>query len=497
MTTTHRRPRTRSLLAVAALLGSGLTGLAGLAGQPAGAAVPTSASRAQCTSHTVGPTSTQQQIVAAIDAAAAERTHPSWAVGPTGARQGVVYLRPGRYRIAPITFLAARSNVRLVFDPGVLVRPAAGADADLFTLGSATSRVRNVSFVAGDRCGNADFAGSDLANVWADTAERGNDPGVYDTVAAGKVAGMANLPLGGQPGWPRSRLARMWVLDLDPAGDLATASDDFEQDVAGFQITNADGVDIADVVSYQNAARLVKVKRDGSTSPVGPVEGRTSRTTVVMIEPDWPSYTEGDYPAPRRVSLANLYNVLAPSGWGPEQVRVCQDCHVDSVFSHGGIALRFETDGGGKSAAATARRCDGAGVSGSGSDITGVYGNAVVSFVPHCRHNGEVEVSGVKGYSQTTLVALGKPETATAGFDSVLVSGVTGCGSGSALTAQAPLPKVNTYDLAASLDAVTAPPSYVTGAGLWQWPSRPLGQAGGLPTDVPPGATYRASSIAC
>lgn len=225
-------------------------------------ATPGTAGRvAACTTFKVRPQSTAARIQQQIDNAVTERTHPSWATGPTGARQGVVYFAAGSYRLKPVSFTAARSNVRLVFDPGVLIRPAPGTSTDLLTLGTPASRVTNASFEAGDGCGTVDYARSDLRNVWADTSTRGNQPTAYRTVAGGSVAGMANIPIGSRSGWPRTRLATMWVLDLDPAGQVSTTSDDFAQDVAGFRVTNAQGVSIGDVVSYGGGSSTCRARR--------------------------------------------------------------------------------------------------------------------------------------------------------------------------------------------------------------------------------------------
>jgi hypothetical protein len=453
---------------------------------------------AECTTHTVSPQSTATDIANAIKAAHSELTHPSWAVGPTGALQGVVYFQKGAYTLTPITFTRAQSNVRLVFDPGVKIRPAAGTSQDLFTLGTAASQTSNVSFVAGDGCGTVNYPPSDLRYVWANTNQRGNQAGIYRQTSDGYVAGMPNIDLGGQSGWPRSHLASMWVLDLDPAGVIATASDDFDPGVAGFQVTNADGVRIADFVAYQNAARLVNA--DGTPRSLGDngarVPGATSATTVVMIQPDWSAYatTDPSYPAPTNVTVSDVYDVLAPSGWGPEQVRVCQGCTFDTIFSHGGTALRLETDGGGKT---TPRGCDGLGVSATASNITGMYGNNVAAFTPHCRTNGVVQVSGLRGFSNFNLAAFGAPEQAGAGFTSVTVDTINGCGSGSAATAQKPRPDINSYELQPSNDAVTDAPAYAVGAGTYRWPDPSFGDQGALPTDVLPGATYQRGSAAC
>ena len=403
--------------------------------------------------------------------------------GPSGMGQGRVYLGPGRYGIRTIVL---PDNVRIEIAPGATIFGVRGQglarsnDWGLFEFGTPTvdgessHPSRNVSIVAGNGCGGPGQATA--ANKPSNTNFRGN------RAAAG---GMANAPVPFRSRWNTSA---MWVMDLDPEATGVGVQ------VTGFMFRWAYDIAVSDVFTIQNPAR--------ATTGIGPVPGETSRTVAMMFDP--PNHAqflpdpEGQY-LPHRVSVTRHYNILSPSGQGANQIRACRDCRFTEVFSHGGVALRVETDGirpAGPDCGATG--ADGAGfrefaiVDGlKARSIEGAFGNRVAMFTPHCLPNGKATVNDVRGTTMGELVVLApqQPDAVAGGFTRVRVTDVCGCGG---VKAQEPHPDLDSYLVAPSRAAasISGPNSRLT--GTWRWPGQDA--PGGLADGVLP-ASHGASIV--
>lgn len=401
------------------------------------------------------------RLTSALSAASG---HPdAGLLGPAGAPQGRVHLGPGVYRIRSVQM---PDNVRIEIDPGATIRPVdrfepnPRGDWGLFIFGTDSKPVRNVTITAGDGCGRSGAPTS--ANKPTNTGFRGNDP---------TNGGMANSAVPFNPTWHTDT---MWVMDLDPAFTGAGVQ------MTGFHLRWAYDVAISDVFTIQNPAR--------AASGVGPIPGVTSRTTAMMFDPPDNAPFVGDVEAqhlPHRVSVKNHYNILSPSGQGSNQVRACRDCSFESIFSHGGAALRVETDG----IKPVGPDCSATGPDGAGfkefsivdglvaNRIEGVDGNRVVMFTPHCLPNGSAKVSDVRGTNMYELVVAptAQKDSPHGSFSSIEISDVQGCGGAAAQEAH---PDQDSYLLAPSRAAAQLLGPWVQLRGTWSWP-RP-GQPGGL-----------------
>ncbi len=353
-------------------------------------------------------------LQSALDEASTSRVGAAVGVDPAGTPQGRVRLPPGTYGLGTID---VPSNVRLEIDPGATLRPLAGTLV-VFQLGDGDRRgggthVSNVTITAGDGCGGAGTAPSRAGSEITSTDFRHNDPvTAYSWPDTRPTRGMANAAIPWSGDWP---VETMWVFDLDPR---ATGAD---EGVRGFDIVWADDVLIERVFSIQNAERFAS--DDPSTLSVVEtdmlVPGVASRSTVMMFSP-LPFGVETDRATarvPRRIHVAWHYNVLSPPGQGPNQIRTCIDCTFEHVFSHGGVAVRPETDGVLTSCPANDCSCDGGATTGpvaadgslvgfrefalvdglSVSYVEGVHGNAAVLFNPHCLSNGTAVIEQVRG----------------------------------------------------------------------------------------------------
>ncbi len=374
-------------------------------------------------------------------------------VGPAGAPQGRVYLPAGEYGLSQVT---VPSNVRLEIDPGATLhpvptsRPTRGRDWGMFVFGTPDQPTRNVTVVAGDGCGGPGTPTA--ANKPASTDFRGNLP----------ETGMHNMavPLAG---W---NTEAMWVLDVDPGHWQV------DEQVTGFLLHWALDVEIGSVFSIQNPAR--------QPTGIGPVPGVTSRTTVMMFDPHEGMPVpadEADARLPQRIHVHDHYNILSPSGQGPNQVRSCIDCRFERIFSHGGVALRIETDGIRRVTDCTATGPNGQGFTTYAivdrlvaEDIVGADGNRAAMLTPHCLDSGVVTVRRVTGYSefQTAVAAARDRGSRSGGFAAgSRIDEVRACPGDAA---QEPHPDRDSYLPATSQVAVVdASPTVVVTPAL-PWP---------------------------
>ena len=414
-----------------------------------------------CSPRSVAPADDATFLFTAALVDASQHPDPG-IIGPSGAAQGRLYLGPGAYGFGPITM---PSNVRLEIAPGATLHPIHGPAASsskdwgLFTFGTETTAASNITITAGDGCGGTGMP--EPANKPSNTGFRGNT----------LTGGMANMsiPLAG---WNTDA---MWVLDIDPGHAQVNVQ------VTGFLFHWAYDIDIQHVFSIQNAAR--------AATGIGPVAGQTSRTTAMMFDPlEGMAYQPDREQArlPHRITVTDHYNILAPSGQGANQIRSCMDCHFERIFSHGGDALRVETDG----IRTTSGDCSATGPHGVGwntyaivdqldaHDIVGAYGNRTVQLTPHCLDNGVVRIDGVSGYSQGEVVVAVDREggSASGGFAvGSYVRNVTGCAG---QTAQDPHPDADSYLIIPSLAGASDTSPGVVFSGTWSWPT--VGSAGGL-----------------
>ena len=419
---------------------------------------------------------------AAMTAAAADSNKDL--LGPSGAGQVRVYLPAGVYRLRQIH---VASNVRFEIEPGAVIRPVAGLDGPgpsdwgLFELGTLDKPVVNTTFTAGDGCGGPGTPVFPTRFKPASTDFRGNDP----KQTPFGTRGMANAAIPFDDHWP---VATMWTLDLDPRATGA------EWQITGFYIRNASFVTISRLFTIENAEQ--RAGADG-----GELDGVTSKTTAMMIKPpDGATFHSNveQLAIARHLLVEWHYNILAPSGQGPNQVRGCIDCTFRHIFSHGGVALRGESDGIRTTCANNG--CDCVGTHGEGletystvdqlhgDDIAAAFGNVVMTLTPHCLPNGTASGRNLSGTAMSTLVSISGGEadaSAAAGYRNVTITSATGCGTAKALAEHAD-PQHNAYQLGPSIDAVHVGPRApaITWTGTFSWPTPPA--PGGLPRgDLP------------
>lgn len=112
---------------------------------------------------------------------------------------------------------------------------------------------------------------------------------------------------------------------------------------------------------------------------------------------------------PHRINVEWHYNILSPAGYGPNQVRSCIGCTFKNIFSHGGTALRVETDAVSPAVSGVASFAIVDDL--NAERIMGINGNRVVALVPHLQKNGVVKVRLVMGVSEYELVlaSVGEP----------------------------------------------------------------------------------------
>jgi hypothetical protein len=385
--------------------------------------------------------------------------------------QGRLYIAPGLHRFAEVD---VPSGVRIEVAPeATLTAPVEPSTGDkyehpLFRLGQ-TSQVSRITITAGDGCGGP--GQPKRTSKLASTGERGNSE-------ANGMSNLATLPH--DPRWP---IETMFTFDLDahfrnvPSATFAVL------------IGWAKDVELSRFFSIQNPERIL----DPVTGePTGPTVNY-SRNPVVKPRAIAGSTVSAPR-LPENFKMEWVYNVLSPSGWGPLQVQACLGCTVSHVFSHGGVALRLETDhaaplcghdqcGGGcvrngvvapptdepGNGFTTFARIDDL----TGSDIEGALGNAVFTLAPHCQRNGTVDVDGVRGTSMGALVSIGQGGATNGSFASDShVANVVGAFAASG-KAQDPMPQLDTYDLYAPQVGLNwAPKEYTaTTGGTFCWPA--------------------------
>lgn len=367
-------------------------------------------------------------LAAALAAASGATTATAPGVDAAQTPAGRVYLGPGTYGLAE---LEVPSNVHLELDPGATIVALARAK-HVFRLGTA-GHVSNISISAGDGCGGRGLGRSAMGSTITTTGFRHGDPTKPHTWPGDRpTITLANAPIPYDPSWP---VADMFVVDVDPR---ATGADVL---VDAFWIEDATDVRIAHVFTIENAERYAS--DDPSTPSTDEAHmlapKAASRRAAMMFEPvDGATVSDRDRAAvPRRIHVSYHYNINAPPGQGSNQVRSCIDCTFDRVFSHGGVPLRFETDGVRTVCPRNDCSCD-AGVTGPvmadgslqgfltfgvvdgvvASNIVGVLGNAAVLANPHCLTNGTVEVSGVLAVSDKYALSTSAPRSGGPGAPS-------------------------------------------------------------------------------
>ncbi len=411
------------------------------------------------------PDTDQSAELTALLAAAA--ANPAVDIAP----QGRVFIGPGLHRFAAVV---VPSNVRIEVSPAATLTaplsPSTGAKGEnpLFIIG-ATTEVSNITITAGDGCGGP--GSPTRENKLHSTAERGNS----------EANGMSNIDsLPHNPRWP---IETMFVVDLD-ARFRNIPSNSFAA-LVGW----SNSVELSRFFSIQNPERVL----DPLTGdPTGPTI-YYARNPVVKPR----AIAGSTFAAPRMpqgFKMEWVYNVLSPSGWGPIQVQSCLGCTVSHVFSHGGVALRMETDHAAPLCGHD--QCDGGCIRNNmvvpptdeqgvgfgtyarvdnltGTDIEGAYGNVVVTLSPHCQHNGYVNVSGIRGTNMTALVSVGEGGSTNGTFSSdSAIADVVGEISPVGF-AQGPMPQIDTYGLQTPQIGLNWTPTEYTAntAGFFCWPS--------------------------
>ena len=246
-----------------------------------GAVAPTPGA-VNVTSFGAKPNDTADDTAGFKAAIAKAATQPIYAAGPSGKPQGVVYVPAGTYRVCGVRPL---SNVRIEFDAGATMQlgKVTCGSPTILSLDGGTS---NVSLVG------------------------------VGTSTAGKPAAAA--------GWDISHSFR---INADPAATGASPQ------VRGIAVRWTTDALIQNVFTVQNDSRQANNRNTAYTS-----------TSPALTFYGLPTSTAGSPQIPRRVMLANLYNIKSPVSYGAVQVSACVDCTFDGLFSQGGVTLRLETD---------------------------------------------------------------------------------------------------------------------------------------------------------
>ena len=178
-----------------------------------------------------------------------------------------------------------------------------------------------------------------------------------------------------------------------------------------FAVLNAKGFRIANVNMIQN-----------DSNPTGPPTSYAAGITFRAYQ----SASTGDvWYHPTDGVLENATEFHGPFGFGLTQVTSGQNLRFSNLVSHGGITLRFETDGGAgllNGVTATGIACD--------------HGHAAVSFSPHDHENSDVHVSGVTATSCGSGIRIGgDTQTGSGGhfYNSSVDGAVVTAGSGAQL----------------------------------------------------------------
>jgi hypothetical protein len=178
-----------------------------------------------------------------------------------------------------------------------------------------------------------------------------------------------------------------------------------------FAVLNAKGFRIANVNLIQN-----------DSNPTGPP---TSYAAGITFRAYQSASTDSAWYHPTDGVLENATDFHAPFGFGLTQVTSGQNLRFYNLVSHGGITLRFETDGG-------AGLVDGVTATG----IACQHGHAAVSFSPHDHENYDVHVSGVTATSCESGIRIGgDTHTGSGGhfYNSAVDGAVITAGSGAQL----------------------------------------------------------------
>ena len=294
------------------------------------------------TSFGAKPNDTADDTAGFKSAIAKAATQPIYAAGPSGKPQGVVYVPAGTYRVCGVRPL---SNVRIEFDAGATMQlgKVTCGSPTILSLDGGTS---NVSLVG------------------------------VGTSTAGKPAAAA--------GWDISHSFR---INADPAATGASPQ------VRGIAVRWVTDALIQNVFTVQNDSRQANNHNTAYTS-----------TSPALTFYGLPTSTAASPQIPRRVTLANLYNIKSPVSYGAVQVSACVDCTFAGLFSQGGVTLRLETDAeeayylkNHKHYYSTVDRLN-------GSEIESLNGRQAVTMSPHSQKNGVITIDGVVMASSVSAV---------------------------------------------------------------------------------------------
>lgn len=328
--------------------------------------------------------------------------------GPTGDPQGVVYVPVGSYRIKDVTIM---NNVRLEIDAGAVIKQYAPTRVDktgvgLFNFGKRDSTVRidNVSIV-----------------------------GVGESSTYGGIAKPT-----AETGWD---ITHSFTLITDPVSSNAS------QFLKPFSIRYADGILIQNVFAIGNNSDLTEKTPGGVNS-----EERIISTGVRGNAPG----SATTYYGPTNLTIDNLYFIGGQGGGGGAiQIQAGKGVVIKNVFSDGGIAARFESDGVGNDTLAS-HSCIKPGAGGGGvgctcsienlcslmyiseiSDVTVTNvmcknGQGAVSLVPHNQINKNITITNVQSNNCGGTIfsaGTGDERLPPGKFSNVTIDGVTAIGS--------------------------------------------------------------------
>ena len=308
--------------------------------------------------------------------------------GPSGAPQAVVYVPPGTYRVVGLRF---PSNLRLEVDAAATLQLPPNRMPDNRRLYAATPMIEWDTKQDGLPA---------LTNVTVTGVGRAN------TRVKSAAAAEGGTPLAS------FRLENYFTMNLDPR---TTGSTNYNP---GLDLGNVRWFRIANVMSLQNATN----QRAGSRITPWP----TSARAVIQVHARTDSPLRGPFIQPTDGLVTNHVDIDAPRGFGANQINAATRVEFRNVFSLGGTALRFETDG---SMLADGRADRGSEVDRvTASNIVGENCNRAVSLAPHAQVNGVVAVHGVWAYACNQAVVAsaddGLPAARRGSFASPVVDGV-------------------------------------------------------------------------
>jgi len=322
-----------------------------------------------------------------------------FANGPSGGPQAVVYVPEGSYRL---NGLALPSNVRLEIDAKAVLEPI----------------VKPRAFTAADPIQLIQLGTHDKANQ------------IKNVSIVGVNTGTSTLKERAAPLYNNQDISGYFTVDLDPVDSGAS------NDYAFATLINVQDFLISGLYVIQNNTIPSCTKAD-ATCPVtrGPYPMPTTARAAVVYKPSNQSgLPPGPFYDPTNGTLANMYTIHAPYGFGPTQIASGHNLTFTDLFSDGGTTLRLETDDTNKYYGGEVKTV-------SARGIVGKNCNRPLSLSAHKQANSDVHVSDVSSVNcNDGLVQSADNATSSGTFLNSTIDGFTVIGGA---TAQIPISGTN------------------------------------------------------